>query len=70
MSDQIVQTVFKGIKSNFIKATIYSRDLTEFKALGFVEGVDFLPDDEVKRETLSLKEKPKGAAHESKRANT
>lgn len=45
MSEQVIQTVFKGIKSSFIKATIYSRDLQAFKDLGFVESVELLTEE-------------------------
>lgn len=48
MSEQSIHTVFKGIKSDFIKAMVYNRDLEAFKALGFVVSTDLLPETEEK----------------------
>ncbi len=44
MSDQSIHTLFKGTKSDFIKAMVYGRDLEAFKALGFVDNGDLLPE--------------------------
>jgi hypothetical protein len=50
MSDQSIHTVFKGLKSDFIKAMVYGRDLEAFKKLGFVESVDLLDEEKPKKE--------------------
>lgn len=48
MSEQSIHTVFKGIKSDFIKAMVYKRDLEAFKALGFFDSTELLPEAEEK----------------------
>ncbi len=59
MSDQSIHTVFKGTKSDFIKAMVYGRDLESFNKLGFVTSVDLLDEEKPKKE---LKKEPKQPA--------